>query len=487
MTILGSNSKLRQYEFFLVSFITPKALDLMALSLQNSTKQYYGENMKNYLFVGFYFLLLGCGGSENGPNVVHHTSAQDLLKMQSENIAVSCQDGDCPANVGFLVIKKDLDKAVCTFSLVSETTVLTNKHCLPEKLKYENALCGDDIIAVFINQHGEKEFVGCDIVESVSSKNLSGDDYFQTDYAFLKLSKRINRTPLVIDTILGVQDKEVLTSYVATPVVDRGNVSIKIEKKNCIVHMNSQVHAPFNSPYKSVIVLKGCPITHGNSGSALVGNDGKVKGVLQISFDKNLSFPGDQIASMLDDFAVGTNATCFENKYLNITPYHQTCDMNEDRSGIRISADHIKDQARSDVKEIMVNLSSNSNKFIFAPYTKENQIQETTTIEFLPYCFKGKQGNLPWLEQYRRSGLSSFLSNFPEIVKEDIQTVTYNFTVGIDEDARPRGTFVSEETKLSLRIPVKHIANNLDSPEFSIEISGDSGPRRTLKLPVCNE
>lgn len=443
--------------------------------------------MKSFVWVVIHiFLLLGCGDSGNGPSEVHYTSAQDLLKMQSQNIEVSCQDGDCPTNVGFLIIKKNLDRVVCTFSLVSETVILTNEHCLPDELKQENALCGDDIIAVLIDRDGSKEFIGCDAVESLSSKKQSDDDYYRTDYAFLRLSKRTNRTPFIIENQVGVQDKEVLTSYVATPKNDQGKVSILIEKKICTVHMNSQVHAPFNSPFKSVIVLKGCTITQGNSGSALIGSNGKIKGVLQVNFDPSLAASDDPFAILVSKFAIGTNATCFENRLLNLMPHQMTCDMNEDRSNTRMSADHIKDQVKSDIIEILDNLNSASDKFIFSPKPMEILNQETT-FEFLPFCIKGKLGSLPWLEQYKKAGVISLLDSFPESVNEDIQTNTYSFTFGFDEDARPEGTFESEEIRISILIPVKFIAENLSSSDFSIEISYDSGRKKTLTLPLCND
>lgn len=301
-------------------------------------------------------LLAACapGGSnssnahtKNG-NTVFSYADEKAAQFASDTFTLTCASAPCPLNVGVMMVKQGHEISTCTFSLVGEDVALSNRHCLPAEMAHEGQACPD--VAFIFNENGQKQVVGCNSIIALPPE-YQANKHVQRDFAFLRLKTKMKIQPLGLSTA-GVQDQEILTAYTATPSSDNVHLSAVIDRKDCMADMNSILVPSFQSTTSPVLMLKGCTIVHGNSGSPLIGSDSQIKGVIQASYlntsparqrgaivipktpDTSLpNIKGTTFAERMtqqitsSQVALATNTACMDAPSLGVNHINDNCDI----------------------------------------------------------------------------------------------------------------------------------------------------------------
>ncbi|MBC7692372.1 MAG: trypsin-like peptidase domain-containing protein [Methylotenera sp.] len=235
-------------------------------------------------------LLLGC--SANPPPASTKRSHWDAARIATPSLEasnllksrgkVSCEDPDqCPAGVGMLLSSEDDGLSMCTAFLISPDVLMTNSHCVPEDLKAPySAAQRKRLIAMFPKtSHEHAETVNIEGVLEASTLDANPEIYLEQDYAFLLLKKRSSRTPFGV-SFDGVPDNLTLFSARMQPQPGKGPVG-EIQVRRCMAHQATYFTPSYNHNFAAVISFSDCSVDHGNSGSPLIDDQGKVRALLQ--------------------------------------------------------------------------------------------------------------------------------------------------------------------------------------------------------------
>lgn len=223
-----------------------------------------------------------------------------------QSFSVECEDpATCHPAVALLLAKDtDTSISVCTAALVNDKYIFTNKHCLPQDAMYTGANCRGRVLIKFpaTNEHAAST-IDCEKVEMVSPYYVLGEEAKQqTDFAFIRLATTSSRPILEFDTS-GVDDGETLKLIRMTPQMEL--LIGVISELECRAVQNTVVTPVFKSRFSPVVHVNDCPIVKGNSGSPMLGKNGRIKGIIQQG-------KGDPDAAPLitKTFGRGSNAAC---------------------------------------------------------------------------------------------------------------------------------------------------------------------------------
>lgn len=220
---------------------------------------------------------------------------------------VSCENpADCPGWVVGLLHAK----GACSGFLVKPDVVATNLHCLPPEIRTAGSSCEGKIHFTFPDTHFFKEEdLGCDTVLSVSPPIT--EKFLQTDYAFLKLPNKVNRTTVEISQ-KGLADFENVVVYKVDPVPNSARPTGVIRRQECKAIQNSMINPYFRTDESPLVMISDCQIRPGNSGSAILGSDRSVRGIVssisEIETSK-LAFADKKNKENIK-FSFGTNLSC---------------------------------------------------------------------------------------------------------------------------------------------------------------------------------
>ena len=200
---------------------------------------------------------------------------EDVYKVFNQ---LDCEN--CPDSFGHLVKKsfltnKDVSSVFetghCQGSLIGENLFLTARHCLPEELENPGDSCKDKIEIVFPRVRGKPaEVLECGELVDLS-KNF-GEDYYQPDWAILKLEQTSSRfapeKSEESEEEQGLSDNQELFGFI--PLQNSKTGEIKITRFQCQTIQKS-IHFPEYSENKTAMAFLICdrPLTHGFSGTTL--------------------------------------------------------------------------------------------------------------------------------------------------------------------------------------------------------------------------
>ncbi|MNK08061.1 Trypsin [compost metagenome] len=450
----------------------------------------------------FPMALIGCseGGSDDPGAPVRTYEFQTVQQLEEawSGFDVTCE-GSCPESSGSLLSKSGTSLSTCSFSLVGKDIILTNRHCIPEDIAQQGAPCEGVVQAIFVKDDRSKEIYACDKVLSIPKDYGTLSPTQERDFAFLKLKKSpTGRQPLKVATS-GLVDQETLTAITSTPKPSsmNGGPGATLIKKTCKVHMNSMAVDGFTNGFKSVAAFKNCDIVSGNSGSAMVDQDGNLKAVAQANFlnSQNVKSTSELIIRLSEvlknqKFAIGTNILCIENDELKLYPKSMGCDMGTDTYTSKISERLFDKKALGErlTKHIDL-LNEGSEFFIFK--VKNSSSADGTSFTFEPGCIKGSKDNIPWLTKYEKKALLGLYKSYPETTFGAYIRMELNFVTDVDDNARVHGEFISPYSNITrytnFEVPVAKIANQ-DQENYQVKLlTGDFyGGTRVLNLPMCN-
>lgn len=185
--------------------------------------------------------------------------------MNNQTVACASLSGrGCPSGVArlFIVDRNDSEKSkLCSGFMVSETVLVTNHHCVSSA-----KVCADTYIAVY-NGYSYRRTKCKSILktfEDISDFRSTGR---AQDYTVLKVTAPIYSRPFRL-----AKTKVKINERVVTWVVDQIDLyDSRITELRCKKDKSNK--------HKS-IVLSGCPVISGNSGSPAINSRREVIGVL---------------------------------------------------------------------------------------------------------------------------------------------------------------------------------------------------------------
>lgn len=201
--------------------------------------------------------------------------------------SVSCDDpqGRCNPAVAMLTEATETGAGACTATLVSEDVALTNSHCIPNDLKPRGSSCQNRIWLTFPKHPDRPDYdaqVRCR--EIISASDLGDGEKPAADYALIRLEKRVNRPPLKLSRD-GFADGELVTITRVDPYLHRSRAYGGMRSMTCKAVHGTSILPNSGEALSDLMIFADCKVIRGNSGSAIQGADGAVKGVIQALFN----------------------------------------------------------------------------------------------------------------------------------------------------------------------------------------------------------
>jgi hypothetical protein len=228
---------------------------------------------------------------------------------------VRCGGADCPANVGLLLaadaaggLDPQSDAILgCTASLVGEDLAITNSHCIPSAVKLLPDLCKERVrLTLPASGGGPEETFACAALLGVSARETATSP----DLALFRLDRKTKRAPFVTARD-GVAPGSTLRSLRVTPDLKHRTGTLVAEDCRAVA---GSYRMPVYTDEKSAVVVAGdCKALPGNSGSPLVGEDGRLRAVLQADLpvsDAARAAWGPHADGDLAPLAMGTSLRC---------------------------------------------------------------------------------------------------------------------------------------------------------------------------------
>jgi hypothetical protein len=249
-----------------------------------------------FLLIFLAITFASCGGSKStsintssNTDELQSFTDHDELKVALDGQTVVCGEPglSCPgfsAKLAFWGVSENKDSyylATCSGSLYKGKYIITNSHCIPHEISKAGASCANQIKALFPKTksfNGEK--VNCKRIVQVYTPSKDGPDL-----AVIELDHVIARDSVEIEKNNFIENSNT-TAFTMNPDVD--NIySGTITKKYCNLSTdNSFFMSVDTSAPQALISGDACEVIHGNSGTALLDQNGKMIGAINATLQK---------------------------------------------------------------------------------------------------------------------------------------------------------------------------------------------------------
>lgn len=445
-------------------------------------------------------LMVGCTKSQESKSKtetkVIYENKQEYTKMFSmpeaqeaaKNAKLKCEaDRTCSEQVGMLTYAFPFENGAavgrCTFFVVSEDIILTNRHCIPQYFIDDTKNITNKMFAIFSILEKQKN-VAIEIKEiiSLSTELYSINKYnsvFSMDYAFLRLNKKISAKPLELSR-KGLPSELPLYVISINPIKLEGAIGGEMVLRLCSVIYNTIAIPSFNNEFRPVSSFTDCDIVSGNSGSPAIDEKGKVRAIIN----------GTSTNSSVHHLAFGNNMACVHvPKELNLT--------NELNSECEILPD--SEAARKEWMEYPVMSGSRINDFFskFNVYIEYNGNNINPKFKWQTSFIKSESELEKFLNEkiFNDEKRTMFLSMKPECVNKENNILfkifksnklkTFNFKIPIWSLKVFKNDFSQNEMKSNLvkEVEVKMAVQPVKSTKMTkvvIKVIQDDMPKVTL-------
>jgi hypothetical protein len=357
---------------------------------------------KTICAAAFLFLLLGlsaCGGSDSKSgryNVPVYDSDLNVTDL-SRNWKVQCRNSSqCPNTVAQVLVATGRSAGVCTATLITNDTAITNSHCFDfDTSNSPDYVCRNGTVLIFAsNSPSGREVVECESVIKKSRIGADGTGNFRNpDYMILKLKRSLNRGYEVIDP-QGMEDGLRLTVKKVNPV--RRNFG-ELIVETCETLYGTLLMPSANHPHSPVHTMGRCEVIGGNSGSSLFDSNGKIRGLIFAGLTEESHTNREQTLpkSIIGQLKVvrpslSTNAACIEYFERRLVPNECLKGLTEAEQEVDLK----KTEGYARIQEQVTRIPADP-RFGFA--IKEGKLNPNYTLDFSyrPSCAKLDLATLP--------------------------------------------------------------------------------------------
>jgi hypothetical protein len=375
--------------------------------------------------------IYGCGliekkSHKKQPDGFYDAPTLAIAEKLFDEARVTCEDlGQCNPSVGLLVTRHDTSVGVCTSFLVAKDTVLTNSHCLPERMK-EGDSCQGMIEVLFPKTTNFDEMrTTCKVVTRRSNHSAVGTIASQ-DFAVLKLSKEMSRPVLSVSN-KKPSEGDVLSSVSMTPTSKSLPMGQIGKPKTCPVLGRNLLSPGSDETNKPILFMAECGLVPGNSGSPMLDSTGTVRAIGQGSLNRNKVY-GDLMSIMLEELAqmdVATSFSCISPETYTTVETTECKDFPKLRDGTIYTQNELSENSalgKSLAEKIdqvtkewnrygNVNaVESGVSSFTWKPTTVKEDSSSTKIVP-VPSCFRSPAN---WLDAKVKRGLFGYPSSFTE-------------------------------------------------------------------------
>jgi len=273
-----------------------------------------------------------CGFFDNGDSLNSKPAEEPKNNPLSlAKLNVDCSDSDCPSFVGglfFLSSKGQL--GACSATLIDEEHVLTNSHCLPDDISFSGAQCQEKIRISFPRSKNDPQIsLDCDEVIAISAPR-SKDQFKSPDWAILRLSKRLDRQPAIIN-LNGATQNMSLTLFkmeMVQRLMPPFDPEFHIVRTNCLANTNHVFSNDSLGPFSPLINVSFCDrkLNHSNSGSGYLNRNMEVVGLhswgsfIEDSNSEEAKAIRNLYPNIKQNFGGGTNLSCIPDLNAKLSP-----------------------------------------------------------------------------------------------------------------------------------------------------------------------
>lgn len=214
------------------------------------------------------------GGTKSGKKYTKITAEQIQKIMDNQYIKCGAVNGTCPKGVSRLLTlnpEAAEKSSVCSGFMVSKNILVTNHHCVESQ--YE---CLNTHIAVYNGSTTNYLQTKCkNIIKTEQDYADSNDPRREIDYTVLEIEDEFTGSTFSLSNT-----RAVVGDSVSAWVVDHTGLDDN-EEPNLLDSRITEFQCKVESSSDSAsMILKNCPVIHGNSGSPAVNSAGKIIGVI---------------------------------------------------------------------------------------------------------------------------------------------------------------------------------------------------------------
>ena len=266
---------------------------------------------------------------------------REEVDLVFKHSTVQCSDSnECPEWMASLIVadlsnmidaetnKRKYDISYCSATLIDKNKILTNRHCIPERVIREKLSCGDHLHFKFPKtKNRDTQNARClKILEQ--PQNFISRPGPKEDWIIIELDKTLDRQYLEIvrngipeNTKYSIYPVYYFQSFIDIEGRKVGVADARIYRRDCESHMNSPFAMQYRHPYSpSFVGVCGKNIIPGNSGSGVVSNN-KLIGLLSFTQAPRKVFIGPWTSFITPRSHGGFNLSCLPQEGKKLSPF----------------------------------------------------------------------------------------------------------------------------------------------------------------------